>query len=506
MANTEVFEGEKIISKIELDRQIEEAMKQCTDLTNERDALTKAYYDLAGGYASAKNHLFDLKESGKDIEDRVVSPTLSDKMRDFFSNLFQSPTPVTDKKTFIERRPETEEVGSYRETGQELRSSISQIHQSKITVKELMDTPLDFRGGKIAGQEKSPREESIDKIKKQIELMNEDIPTQYKKVQGLRDAAFEAWKRENPNEWAKMEKEKQAKEELTKKIALFKEFLQTKPDVDEIVVIARKNRGNELGALAKKELINRKENIVRYGLYEDTGEDNKYVEELIKDSYTGDLGVFLYSITQLSERLQELLIDRVCRASDCSCACYSNDGNGQDGHIGVLFYTRLPSKLRERFYKGQGGPKNGSSELDYMFPDLAYRDLEFPRKFKVLLKGPKIQDEKIQAAILEDLKKVADVADSDYLYIANKYNSGTKVSIANALAQKAIKESKIDTDTPLPGDLQNIDSWLVHYYYKESRSAPEWYMNLVKSSAAYQSLKDKIDSIAQRKAELKSQL
>jgi len=231
--------NEKIKSKAELDQEIISLEKQSADLSTKRSSLEAHLRDLIHAYSKGGVELDSFKTAKELLEKRIENPTLSDKLKTKFEVLFGKEEigtdPSEDKAEFLDRRSWATESRKYKEEGEDLRESVTDIAKEKDGLRDLMDENLSFRGGTVEGEEKAPREESIEKITRAIEGIDIEIASISDNIKNKRDEVLEAWKKENPEEFVKMQNEEKAKQ----KEVLFNEFLKTNPGDRELIEILK---------------------------------------------------------------------------------------------------------------------------------------------------------------------------------------------------------------------------------------------------------------------------
>ncbi len=226
--------SEKIKTKAEIDQQINDLETEIQILSQKRSDLKSHLESLIHKYEQGGQGLESFKKAKELLEKRIESPTMSDKLKQRFSSLFGGDGIIEDKIDFLEKRSGVKESVEYKEEGEDLRETVSEIAEEKDALRGLMGEDLSFRGGTVEGEEKAPREESIEKISETIESIDEDIKTKSEEIAPMRDEAYEAWKRENPEEYQALENKKAMENESQEKLSLLKEFMETKPSNEAI--------------------------------------------------------------------------------------------------------------------------------------------------------------------------------------------------------------------------------------------------------------------------------
>ena len=480
--------AEKILSKVETDKLIEDLSKKQDDLTSKRDLLSTHLAQLVHEYGQGKESLDVFKEAKELLEKRIENPTLSNKLMDKFAVLFGKEAvgtdPVESKGEFLDRRFLTSEARGYRKTGGELRETVKSIAEEKDVIRELIGEDLSFRGGTVEGEEKTPREESIKKIEDVIKSIDGELSENSKLIAEKREEALESWKRENPEEWAKIE-------EMEKRKSKFAEFLQTNPSSSEIASIGINNRDNELFEEARIILKNRGENIASLGLY--IPEDFEYMSNLIdrefknEDSAKKLIRGALYS---LPHELQLDIVRRVEGRSDCGLYCeakYKGQTSPESTCISADFYSGLSSDLRSLLK--HKGPKELYEDL--YFPEDPKMGIEFAFNFRSgvnnsIFVKPR---NRIRKSVLESLENFIKnpnfetEVERTHLIVALAYESPLSKEYAEQVSNKiigqlpkkikeyySVEEFKRDFDIEMWGE-NAYDEWYVRPTYYDSEKA-----------------------------------
>lgn len=227
---------EKQLSQQEIEAEISEIDLRRVGLISKNGQLQYYLEGLLHSYGIAGEDLESFKSAKEALETRIENPTLSDKISEKFGVLFGKQK-ITEKADFLTERGSAEESIQYRTSGESLRESVGSVAGRKDILRNLMGEDLSFRGNTIEGEDKSARESSLQRISEKIQNVKNEVLLLDGEIAKKREEAYEAWKRENPDEWNKLQEQQKVAEETTRKIALFKEFLQTGPSFKEILQV-----------------------------------------------------------------------------------------------------------------------------------------------------------------------------------------------------------------------------------------------------------------------------
>lgn len=162
--------------------------EQITALQDKKTALESDLHDLKESYTAAEGSLSNFKSEKENIEDIYT---------EFKDELIEQG--ISNKEELIQSSEyaEDEEVKKFKASGSDLRDKSKSVAESKKSLKEEIPD-LDFRGGKLEGENESPREksikkieETIDEIQTQIEALKEQDPEKIAEAQKAVDCLAE---------------------------------------------------------------------------------------------------------------------------------------------------------------------------------------------------------------------------------------------------------------------------------------------------------------------------
>ncbi len=378
-------ESENFSTKAEIDGHIETLSIERDSLAKNRDTLKGVLSDLLHSYTSAGESLEKFKVAESLLVERLENPTIPDRLMGSFRELIGN-EPIKEKGDFLEWKPSANVSANYRKTGEELRNSVGDVGKNKDLLRELMGEDLSFRGGKTEGEEASAREASIGKISQKISNIQEEVSRLDDQIKQKRDESYESWKKENPEEWEKIQKRNKAE-------AAFEQLIASKPTDDELYEVFRGTSLQDIKERARSLLIEsarakgpRKvfDAFVYGGLYAPkhfdaltsafSSKEFKYSEDT--DNIASDNFDLLSRFLDIDERVVDFAISNL-DVNNCS---YFGNGDGciRSSCVMVSRYWNLPVSIQEKIVEKleRGGKKN----LSALFPDVIAAKIDDPLK------------------------------------------------------------------------------------------------------------------------------
>jgi hypothetical protein len=246
---------------VELEKN-NELHAQIGSLTQEKNDWEQNLGNLESGYKTAGGSLQELQKYRKKINNIYTNPEFTEVMGD------------KSKAEFIQENENEEEIKAYRGQENVMRNEVGALSGLKSFFKEKL-LGLDFRGGNKGG--KTPRQESIKKIKEEISEKNKNISALYEQTTE-----------------GKQELEQKNKEKIIN-YHLEKEKRSHQPNYTEITTFDIE-QANTLGEqFVKDSLIELNQNKI-----------NEYIEQEIKKNGLDKKIVFIEFVDQYPKDMQKV--------------------------------------------------------------------------------------------------------------------------------------------------------------------------------------------------------
>lgn len=388
--------AESTHTKAEIDAEIEILVSNLDGSTIKRNQLQQSLGALLHSYESAGESVEKFKGAKEALEERLENKTIPDILMEGYRTLIGKGS-VEDKGDFLDMSPFASVSRDYRNSGLALRESVTGLTYNKDFVQELMGENLSFRGGKKEGEDRAPREESIAKITQTILDVDEEVSQLDNQIKLKRTESFEAWKKENPEEWAGIQKKEKA-------TTAFEELLASSPTEKELSEVFQSTKYDEIKEKARGLLVDikRKKGATElfyglvYGLYSAENYD-ELVKSFENAHYTrrgdGDnsyaerayANLQLLHFSDIDMRVVDFAVKKLNVAS-----CYSM-GNGSDcvrgGCCMVSNYWDLPVPVQEKIVKKlEKHESAGTRHMVRFFPEVKIAKIKDPlEKAKFIL-------------------------------------------------------------------------------------------------------------------------